>query len=104
MIVASLMSSRMKARMRAIAIKLVKREFVHVTAGTNYECLSKDEIDLELPLVEVNDSDLPSSSSTKSVDDTEVSSLRPVGGGEGSGGFDEPPHCLERSARWPTHK
>ena len=25
-------------------------------------------------------------------------------GGGGSGGSDEPPHCLERSVRWPTQK
>ncbi|XP_078356129.1 uncharacterized protein LOC144640939 [Oculina patagonica] len=59
---------------KKVATELVKREMVHVTASSNYKCLSRDEIIVkkgqELPLAEVSTSDLSSSGSTKSVDDT----------------------------------
>ncbi|KAL9976595.1 hypothetical protein ACROYT_G013916 [Oculina patagonica] len=60
---------------KKVATELVKREMVHATASSNYKCLLReDEIivkkDQELPLAEVSTSDLSSSGSTKSVDDT----------------------------------
>lgn len=59
---------------KKVATELVKREMVHVTASSNYKCLSRDEIIVkkgqELSLAEVSTSDLSSSGSTKSVDDT----------------------------------
>ena len=63
-----------------IASELVKKKMVRVTDGASYKCLSRDEIvveqELELQLAGQNNSDLSSSSSTMSVDDTdEMSSL-----------------------------